>query len=250
MDAAQTVSRAMAILETLGEHKALSAARINEILGYHRSTLYRLLSTLQQLKYVRKDPESGFYTLSPRILRLASSVMVQQDIGSVAKPFMEALHEKTQETLHLAVLDDGELIYLGKMESTKNLRVAMNSREGQHGPLYCTGIGKVLLAWMEEDDFSSYVKKTSFVKYTESTLTNGQALQKEREHIRNDGYGLDREEHEEGVFCVAAPIKDYFDRVVAALSVSLPSVRLNDELKEQLITDVKETAQKISKVLV
>ncbi|MBN2657600.1 MAG: IclR family transcriptional regulator [Spirochaetales bacterium] len=249
MDSAQTVARAIAILEILGSHKTLTASQINKLLGYHRSTTYRLLGTLQQLKYLRKDEETGLYTLSPRILRLASAVMEQQDITAIARPFLEKLHEKTQETLHLAIVDNWDLVYLDKMESTRNLRVVMGSRKGSKAPLYCTGIGKILLAWMEDEDFSVYLERVDFVKFTENTLTSPVELKKELDEIRKQGYAVDREEHELGVFCVAAPVRDSFDRVAAALSVSLPSVRLNQTLLIELIAQVRNTAGDISRAL-
>jgi DNA-binding IclR family transcriptional regulator len=250
MEPSQSVARAMAILEIIGRHKALTGTKINELLGFHRSTTYRLLGTLRQLKYVRKDEYSGLFVLTPKVLKLASAVTERQDITSAARPFLEQLHEKTQETVHLAILDERELVYLDKLESTRNLRVVMSSQKGLHAPLYCTGIGKVLLAWLDHEDFEDYLGNTPFTRFTEYTLTDAEAIRREAEEIRMQGYASDREEHELGVFCVAAPIRGARGRVAAALSVSLPSVRLDGKKhRDDLIGATVKTADAISAVL-
>ena len=250
MEPSQSVAKAMAILEVIGRHKALTGTKINDLLGLHRSTTYRLLDTLRQLKYVRKDEYSGLFVLTPKILKLASAVTERQDISAAARPFLEQLHDKTQETVHLAILDERELVYLDKLESTRNLRVVMSSQKGLHAPLYCTGIGKILLAWMDDADFEEYLGSTVFTKFTDYTLTDAEAIRREVEEIRIRGYALDREEHELGVFCVAAPIKGARGRVAAALSVSLPSVRLEGETRrDDLIRVTVGAADAISGIL-
>lgn len=249
MDVAQTVARAMALLELLAKHGKLSAIRMIELLGFHRSTAYRLLGTLQQLGYVRKDEHTGLYSLAPRVLQLSSGVLEQQEVATVARPFLRSLHDKTRETVHLALLEGQTLVYLDKLESTNNLRVVMSSQKGSHAPLYCTGIGKVLLAWSGEDNFRDYVQGTIFKRFTPNTLTEAEALHRALEDIRESGYALDREEHEVGVFCVAAPVRDAFDHVVAALSVSVPSARINDVIQSELTALVMETARDISEAI-
>ncbi|HAK46043.1 MAG TPA: hypothetical protein DCO79_09030 [Spirochaeta sp.] len=246
MDTAQTVARALGLLELLGKHKNLTAGRIIEMTDIHRSTTYRLLSTLITLGYIRKDEDSGFYSLSPKILTLASSVRETRDIKEIAGPYIDDLHKTIQETIHLAVLDNDELVYLDKRESTKNLRVVMSSKAGSHAPLYCTGIGKVLLAGMAEEQFRDYLKTVRFISYTEHTLRDASELITELDDIKFRGFAEDREEHEDGVYCVAAPVIDTEGQTIAAFSVSLPSVRKSDKLKAELIENVKTASRKIS----
>jgi len=249
MDTAQTVTRALGLLELLSKHKNLTASQIIEMTDIHRSTSYRLLGTLVQLGYIRKDADSGLYSLSPKILTLASSVKETRDIKEIAKPFIDELHRKTQETLHLAVLDKDELVYLDKRESSRNLRVVMSSKTGSHAPLYCTGIGKVLLSGMSEGEFREYIKTVKFFKYTESTISGIQELLTEIDMIRERGYAEDREEHEDGVFCVAAPVHGPDGNIIAAFSVSLPTVRNSDKFRQEITEAVKTASREISRAV-
>ncbi|MBI9107459.1 MAG: IclR family transcriptional regulator [Spirochaetales bacterium] len=249
MDTAQTVTRALGLLELLGKHKRLTASQIIEMTDIHRSTTYRLLGTLIQLGYIRKDDASSMYSLSPKILTLASSVQEARDIKDIARPFIDELHKKTLETIHLAVLDNDELVYLDKRESNRNLRVVMNSKTGSHAPLYCTGIGKVLLSGMSDGQLHDYIKTVRFIKYTENTIAGIQELLSEIDEIRQQGYAEDREEHEEGVYCVASPVISSAGETIAAFSVSLPSVRRTEELRLEIIEAVKTASDKISEAV-
>jgi len=249
MDHAHTVERALAILELLGKHKMLTAGQINEYLGYHRSTTYRLLATLKQLHYIQRDKETGLYSLSKKILTLASSILEDLDVAGVAKPFLEELQRKSGETVHLAALDHGEVVYLDKIESTKTLRVVMSSRTGLRAPLYCTGIGKVFLAAKNEQALNAFLDSTELAGHTEHTITDRTTLLAELEKVRTRGYALDREEHEVGVFCVAAPVKGPSGLPIASLSVSLPSVRRTADLEKRLILEVQTTAEAIGSAL-
>ncbi|MDC7227245.1 MAG: IclR family transcriptional regulator [Spirochaetales bacterium] len=245
MDTAQTVAKALGLLELLGK-QSLTAAQIIDKTKIHRSTAYRLLGTLIQLGYLRKNDTNGLYSLSPKILTLASSVRETKDIKEIAQPHIDELHSRVHETIHLAVLDNDELVYLDKRESTRNLRVVMSSKTGSHAPLYCTGIGKVLLSGMSDAQLREYLRTVRFVKYTEHTLPGAPELLNEIDDIKKRGFAEDREEHEDGVYCVAAPVIDSDGSVIAAFSVSLPSVRATDSLKKSIIEDVQLISKRIS----
>jgi IclR family KDG regulon transcriptional repressor len=249
MDTAQTVARALGLLELLSKHKSLTASQIIKLTETHRSTGYRLLGTLTQLGYIRKDERSGYYSLSPKILTLAASVQETKDIREIALPFIDELHKQTQETIHLAVLDNDELVYLDKRESSKNLRVVMTSKTGSHAPLYCTGIGKVLLSGMPSSQLDEYIRKVRFVKYTANTLPGASELLSELEDIKRQGFAEDREEHEDGVYCVAAPVINAAGITIAAFSVSLPSARKSSSLRLEFIEAVKTASIKISEAV-
>ena len=143
-----------------------------------------------------------------------------------AQPVIKQIAQATGETVHLATLDDDRLVYLGKIESSKILRVSMMSRVGLSAPTYCTGLGKTLLSHASAQRVTEILKKEKLVPYTKRTITNRAALDKELEAIRDRGYGTDDEEHEIGVRCVAAPVRDNQGNVIAAVSISVPSVRL------------------------
>jgi DNA-binding IclR family transcriptional regulator len=247
MDTAQTVAKAMGLLELLSRKKALTASLIISETGMHKSTAYRLLGTLTRLGYIRKDSNTGLYSLSPKILSLASAVTETRDITEIARPWLEEIHRKTGEAVHLAVLDKDELVYLDKIESTRSLRVVMSSRPGSHAPLYCTGIGKILLSGMGDHQFRDYLKTLKFSGYTENTITDASALLTEIDRIREQGYAEDNEEHEDGVYCIAAPVRGPGGNIAAAFSVSIPSVRKAEALDSGLVNDVKKASEGISR---
>lgn len=249
MDTAQTVAKALGIIELLGKYKALSASQVIEKTELHRSTAYRLLGTLFTEGYIRKDEDSGLYSLSTKILKLASSVSENKDIKQIASPLIEELHRLSGETVHLAVLDNDQLVYLDKHESDKNLRVVMSSKEGGHAPLYCTAIGKVLLAGMQEKQLMEYLKTVRFIKYTKNTLEGPQELLKELDIIRAQLWAEDREEHEEGVYCLAAPVKNNEGKTIAAFSLSMPMLRRNPAGQEKLLSRIIEISERINAAL-
>jgi len=249
MNTAQTVAKALSVLELLAEHKELTAKKITTFLDMNRSTAYRLLGTLTQLNYVRHDPIARTYALSTKILTLASGVTAQKNITDLASPFLKKLHDTTEETIHLAVLDRDELVYLEKIESMRNLRVAIGSKEGGHAPLYCTGIGKILLTGLTEEKLQEYLSVVKFTRYTEHTIADKEELIQEMKIIRKQGFAEDREEHEPGVYCMAGPIKNSTGSTIAAFSISLPSVRCTEPLKSSLRRMVLDTSQAITKAI-
>ena len=172
MDVAQTVARAISILEVLSKHKKLSAGKIITLLGFHKSTAYRLLGTLQQLKYVRKDEESGLYSLTPRILRLSSAVLETQDITVLARPHLKALHEATQETIHLAPAGRSGFDLSRQDGIDQKPEGCYELPEGQScPPVLYRSWKKVLLAWMDEDELNEYLGRIQFTAYTPHTIT-------------------------------------------------------------------------------
>lgn len=245
-DEVQSVVKTLSVLEALAAEGELGLTELAVKVGSHKSTMYRFMCTFCELGYVRRDPETERYSLTLKIFELGTSVYESVSLVKLASPVLARLSASTKETIHLAVLDDSRLVYLSKIESTYALRVSMQSRVGFSAPEYCTGVGKILLAWADAGRLETYLSTCDFARFTDKTITDRLEFAAELQAIRNRGWALDDEEHECGVRCVAAPIRNRNGAVVAALSISGPTVRLVDDRLEVLRGLVIAAALEIS----
>jgi DNA-binding IclR family transcriptional regulator len=227
----KAVHKTIGLLEALAQQKEMGVTELAECAGIHKSTVYRFLNSLKDLGYVHQNVSNEKYSLTLKLFELGSYVLGRMELWEQAHPILEQLAEQTRETVHLAVLDDGRLVYLGKFESTQALRVSMSSRIGQSAPTYCTGVGKLLLAHAPPEQVEQILDREGLRPFTDHTITDRSLLAKELESIRQHGFAFDDEEHEMGVRCVAAPVRNSHGATIAALSISMPSVRLpNSEI--------------------
>lgn len=242
----RSVIKTMQLLEQLSRDGESSLGEVAARLGMHKSTVHRFVNSLKELGYVRQNPENERYSLTLKLFEVGSAVLERTELWKEAHPLMKTLAEQTLETVHLAALENDELVYLHKIESTRALRVSMNTRVGRTAPLHCTSLGKVLLGSLPERKRERLMKKVRYDRYTEHTRTEPAALTEELDKVARLGYAYDDEEHELGVRCVGAPIRNAIGEVVAALSVSMPSVRLNEENRSTYTELVVRSAQNIS----
>lgn len=244
----RVLERAIGILLVLSDGKLRTLQEISEEIGLSPSTTYRFLATLTCYRFLEKDALNR-YSLGLACLELSRAYYESNDIRKIALPELEVLRDEVKETVHLAILDDMEVVYLEKIPGLHAIGL-MGSRVGGRAPAYCTGLGKVLLAFSDLNEVKSYFKAHPLLPFTERTITNLEALERELAEIRKLGYALDRGEHETEVRCVAAPIFDIHGNVVAALSISGPAGRLeNQETQKTLIEKACATAQAISQKL-
>ncbi len=244
------VKRTMAVLELLSDGSSYSVTEIASTIGFHKSTVYRFLTTLASLGYVSQDPQSERYTLTDKLITSLLAHPLKPTLIHASGAIMDDLAKETEETIHLALLDGDHLTYIHKIESTRTLRVAvMSSSIGSEAPLYCTSLGKVMLAWHTEDFINSYLKKTKLTPHTKNTITTEERFLAELVSIREKGFGLDDEEHEEGVTCIGAPVFNREGNAVAAISISAPSVRMDEQQIELLSVRIQKSAREISKNL-
>jgi DNA-binding IclR family transcriptional regulator len=242
-----SVSRTMAILEILGRADTLPLTEIAGGCGLHKSTAFRFVQSLLQLGYVFQDEANDRYGLSLKLNALAGIRSGSRDILRYAAAALECLSRETGETVHLAVLEDGDLIYLRKIESKRVLRVVtMTSSVGGGAPMYCTGLGKAVLAFFPLQEQERYIAHQVFTPFTPYTITDGPALLAELALIRERGYAFDRQEHEEGVVCVAAPIFGSGPLPLGAVSVAGPSVRMGEEELRRYTALILEASREIS----
>ncbi|MBJ7537950.1 IclR family transcriptional regulator [Marinomonas transparens] len=225
----------------------LRFAELVDLSELPKATAHRQLNTLLEHGLVRFDEHSQAYYPGYGLLTLAHRTWANLDIRDVAASPMRGLWAATQETIHLAVLDDGEVIYIDKLESPKSLR--LYSAVGKKGPAYCTGVGKAILAFLPNEKQQAAIASQSFFRHTEHTLDSPEALQIELDTIKVSGISLDLEEHEMGIKCAAATIFNALNEPVAAISVTAPSFRVDDDTFIEMQSQVKAAADDISKRL-
>jgi DNA-binding IclR family transcriptional regulator len=246
----QSVERAMAILEELAKDKnGCGVTALSNALGLHKSTTHRLLVTLMNKGYVEKDIETDNYRLGIKILTLAGAVFERMDVRTIAKPYIQELSKRTNETVHLAILDHDEAFYIDKVESPRLNGIRLHSQIGKRIPLHSTAVGKVLLSDLEKEKVVNLLKVKGMPKLTLNTIDNIEDYLLELEKVKSQGFAYDEIENEEGIRCVAAPIFDRKGKVVAAISISGAIIYATIERMPELTKEVVETAKEISRQL-
>ena len=224
----------------------LSASQITSMLNYNQSTVFRILANLENDGYLDKNPETGKYRLGVRLFILGNLVMPFHHLKTHAKPLLRELNRESGETVHLAVLHQNQVLYVDKLESNRTLRVVV-SRVGFKLPAHCSGVGKVLLAYMPREDARAAVEETGLPAFTDNTITTWNQLKEALQKVRNQGFATDEEEIELGLKCVAAPV--FVDgKVTAAVSLSVPKERFDQNVKS-LTRMVMHTAHDLGKTL-
>lgn len=241
----QVLDRAVKILDCFaGEEAELGVTEISKVLRLHKSTVHRLLEALKSYGLIRQDPQSEKYFLGVKLFELGCRAVARLDLRERARPVLEQLVSETGETAHLCILDQGEVLYLEKVESPQTLRIP--SQVGQRNPAHCTAVGKALLAYLSEDELDSLVRVKGLKRYTKNTIVVLGQLKKELALVRERGFSVDNEETEEGLRCVGAPVRDYTGRVIASISIAGPAFRMTDEKLSALAESVKRAAETLS----
>jgi IclR family KDG regulon transcriptional repressor len=239
-------ARALVVLEKLSLQRAIGLEEISREIKLAKPTVYRFLLTLQELGYVRRV-DGDRWAITLKMFNMGSRALDHLDLHSASRAIAEELSEDLGETVHMGVLEGDSAVYVLKIESRYTIR--MFSRVGRRIPLYCTSIGKVLLAYSTDEEREAALKGVRLLAFTKKTLANRVALDAELARIREQGYGLDDEEHEEGIHCIGAPVFDHTGSIVATISVSWPGFRYKREEESAKIDKIKSAAARISAVL-
>ena len=243
----QSVAKALDVLECLAlSDRALSVRQVAEQCGFSRPTTYRLLSTLQSRNFVQ-NMQDGSYRVGTGVLSLGKSVLDHLNLADVARSHIYALSRKTEETVHLSILDGTEILYIAKAESTKPVQMYCNI--GTRNPVYNTSMGKAILAFLPQARRETLLRKLTLRAHTPHTITDLPALVEHLDGVRRQGYAIDDREVEASIRCVGAPVFDYTNDVVGAISVSGPVHRMTDEQIERFAGYVTSTAKAISQDL-
>jgi len=245
----RVLDRAFLILTRLSDGVPRTLAEISEEIHINTSTTYRLLMTLVSHNFVTRDEQTNQYRLGLSCLELAKAYQDSNNIRRFALPELEKLRDDVKETVHLAVLDNWEVVYLEKLSGLHAIGL-MGSRVGGRSPAHCTGLGKAIAAFLNPGEVREHFENNGLDRYTQTTIIDIDELMQHLEMVRQAGYALDKGEHENEVRCVAVPIFDIDKKVVAALSVSGPSGRMEPmEDNPALIEKARQTAQRISSQL-
>ncbi len=242
----KVLDKSLSVLELLlRQDSDMNITEMSEKLGFYPSTTHRILDTLKYWGYVEQDSHTQKYQLGLKALELGMTKLHKMDLIREATPYLEELVNQYNETVHLGVLEKKEVMYLAKKESSQTIR--MISYVGKRAPLHCTALGKVLLAYLPEEERRNILKEKQLPRLTESTITDKKELKKNLEQIKKQGFALDNEENEKDVCCMAVPIRNYQGTVIAALSISRPSFRMYKNKQKDLERALIGISGKISK---
>ncbi|HLQ51601.1 MAG TPA: IclR family transcriptional regulator [Terriglobales bacterium] len=221
----QVLDRALAVLKVLStEGPDLTLAQVSSLLNLHKSTAHRLIMVLEGHKLIERNSKTGTYRLGMKLFELGTRAVSQLDLRERARPILERLVRETDETVHLCVYDNGEVVYVDKVEPARSVRLA--STVGRRHPAFCTAVGKAMMAIMPEEQVEAAVQKHGLRPLTRKTIGSMGELKAELAKVRKLGYAVDDEENEEGVCCVGAVVRGISGEPAAAISVSGPSFRL------------------------
>jgi DNA-binding IclR family transcriptional regulator len=226
--------------------KALSASEVAKFSGLPVSTVHRFLANLESAGFLSCDT-NGAYQLGIACVSLGQAARGQLDVRRVSLPHLQELNRRTRETVHLTVRRALSAVYVEKLDSPEPLRI--HSRIGAAVPLYCTAVGKVLLAYLPEAELENTLDQLEIKRLTANTVGNLQELQTQLQRVRKSGFACDLEEHEAHIRCIAAPIWDHTGGVNASLSVTGPAVRMSNARLRQIAPLILEIGRKISEEL-
>ncbi|MFQ5566633.1 MAG: IclR family transcriptional regulator [Paracoccaceae bacterium] len=244
----QSLERGLGVLEAVSAANGpVGISELSRQLGLAKGSVARLVTTLARMNFLVRDPETRKYQLGLKLWELGSKSITGLDIRSVARPVMEELHEATGETVHLTVLSsEGKMVFLDKLDSTKSIRP--NLQLGAHLPVHCVANGKAMLAFLPENQVAA-ILAGKLRRYTDATIIRKGELMAVVKGIRETGYAVNAGEFREDVSGVAAAICDHSNSAVAALGISLPSVRMTEEQARKLGALVAARARDISALL-
>ncbi|MFC5653708.1 IclR family transcriptional regulator [Paenibacillus solisilvae] len=246
--ASSTVLKALHVLETLADLsdnslEGVSVSKISQHSGESPSSVCKHLAAFQQYGLVEQDPKSALYRIGIYALRLSTLALKPMSIRETVSPYLRKIADRVGETIHLVIRDGLRVVYIDKVESSKTIR--MHSEIGLRNPMYCTGVGKAILAYSPISLVDAVVAE-GFTPFTPQTLTSRGALIDDLEHIHTRGYAIDNCEHETEVRCVAAPILNHLKEPIASFSVSCPKWRLSDERIVEIGELIREVSLEIS----
>ena len=239
-----TIGKACDVLEQVAAFGR--PVRFGELLdgsSFPKASLYRFLQSLTNQGMLCYDPDRQTYAPGLRLVRLAHSAWTQSSLAPVARPILDMLSMETGETVHLAQLDASQVLYVDKRNARKP--VEMFSEAGKVGPAYCTGVGKAMLAHLDETSLQKAISQQSFHRFTDRTLASQDALMADLVRIRARGYAVDNEEHEPGIICIACPILTAGGRLLGAISVTGSTGRMDFDQLEAWVPLVQRAAERI-----
>lgn len=242
----RVVNRALDLLEQFHDQTdELDIPHICDRLDISSDKVVRLLATLESAHYIERNINTGNYRLGLKNFSLGQAYIRKMDLQDQARPFLETIVNKCNENANVAIIKESHVIYLDTVAAKQALRVT--PRVGLRLPTYCTASGKIQLAYMNDEELDHHISTLELKRYTPATITNREMLRNNLSKAAFLGYAVDNEELDSGVRCVAAPIRNYTNRIIGAVSISGPATRFSDKhLEMELIPLVRQAAEKLS----
>ncbi|WP_088049442.1 IclR family transcriptional regulator [Virgibacillus dakarensis] len=241
-----SIDKAIDLLEVLSKNP-LNLIELSEILNRPKSSLFRIISTLENRGYISREKETGKYCLGMKTLTLTKNLIENNKLSKVSKAEMKDLVRKTGESVNIGTLSFGDVVYVAVEEGIHQLK--FTEVIGSTSPFHATAIGKVIAAHLPTEDLNELVRKRELKKITPNTITDKKQLLEELKKVKDNGYAIDDNEVALGAKCIAAPIFDMFGEVEAAISISGSIHRLKPEKIEEVSCLVKQAAINISQQL-
>jgi IclR family pca regulon transcriptional regulator len=243
------LERGLSVLEAFSrESPTLSMTEIARHMGLNKSTAFRITYTLEELGYLKRDPETKRYRPGLKVLRLGFSAVNSLEMGQIAQPYLKALSAQCGETTNMTVRDERDIVYVARNKTQQILSVDLHL--GSRLPVYCTSMGKAQLIDLARHEIRGLLGDEPYRKRGPNTITTLDDLVAELDRVRERGYAVNDEELVAGLRAVAAPVRGRTDRIAGAINISVPSVRVSmQELEERLAPMVVDTAHQISLTL-
>lgn len=245
----EALSRGLEILELFTiENPSLSLTEMTASLTLSKSTIFRILSTLETMGYLERDPATRRYRPSLKVLQLGFTAINSLEVRQVTRPYLERLAQELEETVSLCILDGTNVIYVDRVRNRAIVGVVLDI--GSHVPAHCTTMGKVLLANLKPDDLEKFLKNAEFTPFTPRTITNREALLAELSIVRKNGHAICDGKLAVGLRAAGAPIRDHSQKAIAVINVSGSVITISlRRLKKEIVPAVVKTAAQISLAL-
>ena len=241
----RAVERALDVLMCFtSQTPELSMTQISELVGINKSTVHRLLATLEGKRFVERDPTTGAYRLGIRLIQMAFLTMEHNDLRRLATPFLHDLCDQYHENVNLSVLDDTDVVYVDVIESAQRIKLAASP--GQRLPAFCTASGKAILAFVPEENVKGILER-GMSRYTQNTILSQKAFFENIQEARERGFALSEQEFEEGINAIAAPIYNSNGKPIASVSIAGPAYRLTRERMLEIGSNLVTVAKKIAR---
>ncbi len=246
----KSVIRSLSMLEYMAQKGGeCSISQLARELELPVSTAHRILGTLKAKGYVKQHQETRGYYPTMKLPRLGAEISEKIDLREITRPYLKKLSQESSETANLVVLDDEkmEVIYIDKVEGNSPLGIFY--RIGHRAPFYCTGVGKILISEYSDTEIRILLEKIELKTFTENTITQRENFLEEIKGVRRKSYALDQQECERGACCIAAPLYSHRGRIIAAISISGPSIRLTPQRLKELTPTILEYSRLLSREL-
>jgi DNA-binding IclR family transcriptional regulator len=241
----QSLVRAITILKCFEDTQELGVTEISNKAELNKSTTFNIISTLERCGFLEKNENTSKYQLGIELFRIGTKV--NADLRKIVLPYLEKTVFQFKETVNFVLRDDDHVVYMEKIESPYSMRISTNV--GGRLPINTTAVGKAILSGLPDDEWLAVINRLILVKFTDNTICDKNRLAEYIQKVKRIGYAEDFEELEIGLTCVAAPIFNYTGKSFAAISVSGPTSRMNDQIRAKIGKSLVEATQQVSKNL-